>query len=611
MKYNIKGRTINISYIYNGKVRKLQLNVDDPIDNDFFNKLVKAKSENQDAMCDLFNREILKPHDNNVERVTPLTLTSEIQPTQYTKTEAAKRRAEELKRDKESIKEQLAPLVKAGTNLDDVKSADEATQIASRPEDVPKVKELLVNLLSIDKVYQIAINEAENVKIENAQNVKIEKIQSLAVKMYGEMERYVTEMNLSKQAQDDIMKLIQEALGKVDIKDDTPIPVKYIYQIIPTLTVDQGLKLTKFITDRGPEDTSDISGAEIKRVLGEEYKTVVPRIQDLLLVDRNMDEKDIQFLKNILDTNINIRGHIDKNFEDVFESFINIVTYTDANIPDKLKKNVKIAPSSSFVNIVEIFNEVENISDFKTTLVDFGVISNDKAGLEELNFARICQHFGIAIYSSGKDKKPITNNQLLKLLCKPVGENKDKVFNIDFDVEINKKYAYTMNIFIVELEYLKTQKEWIIDSFIKMISWIKTAYPLFELGDFTFYINYKTNKTDITGSTFYYTSFVGVGNTEKFIDVLQKAKNSKGIEVKPNDEGGKLMIDLDSSNFNEKFNELLRLMNQLNYNVYALTPMYQKTKPRFNEKPIEKTDTKKKAKGSGSSRIDLLDVISK
>lgn len=603
MKYNIKGRTINISYVFNGKVRKLQLNVDDPIDNDFFNKLMKAKSENQDAMCDLFNREILKPHDDNVERVTPLTLTSEIQPTQYTKTEAAKRRAEELKRDKQSVKDQLTPLVKPDTNLDDVKSADEATQIAARPEDVSKVKELLVNLLSIDKVYQIAINEAENVNIQKAQNVKIEKIQSLAVKMYGEIEKYVTEMNLSKQAQSDIMKLIQEALGKIDIKDDTPIPVKYIYQIIPTLTADQGLKLTKYITERGLDNTSDITGNEIKEVLGDQYKAIVPRLQDLLLIDRNLKEADVKFLQHILDVKTDIYSHITDNFEEIWDNLMGIIQVESATTTEEIK------------TVVAEWNKLQ---DIKNWLYREKITNNDKSALDGINFGRMYTNFAIAIRAIDEKQDPIkkTQNQLLEMIWNVPQGVKDNPLAAYYEVKGDK---YNVAIYILDVNYIKNQVDFVAEGIIPMISWMKTDYPLFAMDGFTFYIEYVENKLESTGSTSYRTSYIFEGNTEKFVEILKKAKEGKGIEVKHNDEGGKLMIDLDSSNFNEKFNELLRLMNQLNYNVYALTPMYQKTKPRFNEKPnvtpFDNPDTKKKtkgeiSKGSVSKGIDLLDIIS-
>lgn len=595
MKYNIKGRTINISYVYNGKVRKLQLNIDDPIDNDFFNKLVKAKSENQDAMCDLFNREILKPHDDNVERVTPLTLTSEIQPTQYTKTEAAKRRAEELKRDKQSIKDQLTPLVKAGTNLDDIKSADEATQIATRPEDVQKVKELLVNLLSIDKVYQIAINEAENVNIQKAQNVKIEKIQSLAVKMYGEIEKYVTEMNLSKQAQSDIMKLIQEALGKIDIKDDTPIPVKYIYQLIPFLTADQGLKLTKYITERGLEDTSDITGNEIKELLGDQYKAIVPRLQDLLLIDRNLKEADVKFLQNILDFKVNVPEYISDNFEDIFNQFLEYTT---------------IEYDESFEDFCASVEDWNKISDIQEWMHERGLTTNKGSSLKDFRFSRIYTNFAVAICSGATKDINLGTNRLLKTLWSMPMNDESVIYKTISTRE------YNVYIMVIDIEYMRTQVEYMTNQIVSMLSWIETEYPLFEIDTFSFYIEFQRDKVATNGSGAYKTSFILEGNMEPIVDLLKKIHEGKGIEVKHNDEGGKLMIDLDSSNFNEKFNELLRLMNQLNYNVYALTPMYQKTKPRFNEKSDTKknmkkgTSSKDVSKGSGSSRIDLLDIIS-
>lgn len=589
MKYNIKGRTINISYVFNGKVRKLQLNIDDPIDNDFFNKLVKAKSENQDAMCDLFNREILKPHEDNVERVTPLALTSEIQPTQYTKTEAAKRRAEELKRDKQSVKDQLTPLVKPDTNLDDIKSADEATQIATRPEDVPKVKELLVNLLSIDKVYQIAINEAENVNIQKAQNVKIEKIQSLAVKMYGELEKYVSEMDLSKKAQNDIMKLIQEALGKIDIKDDTPIPVKYIYQIIPTLTADQGLKLTKYMTERGLGDTSDINGVEIKEVLGDQYKAIVPRLQDLLLMDRNLKEADVKFLEHILDVKTDILSHITDNFEDIWNSFLEITQNELETTMEEIK---------------ELVSKWDSLAKIKSWLYSEGIIKNDKIALDNIKFARIYTNFAIVITVINKEGyAKASQNQLLEMIWNiPAGKKGNE--NVFYHVV--EADSYDVGIYIISIDYMKEQVDSVAEGFIPMISWLETDYPLFMMDGFTFYVEYIENKLESSGSGTFKTSYILEGNTEKFVEILKNAKEGKGIEVKHNDEGGKLMIDLDSSNFNEKFNELLRLMNQLNYNVYALTPMYQKTKPRFNEKP----NTKKKMKKETSKGIDLLDIIS-
>ena len=58
MKYEVTGDTIIIKYIADGKYKQLELNKNDNIDLDFFGQLIKAKNNKQDAMCDLYAKEI-------------------------------------------------------------------------------------------------------------------------------------------------------------------------------------------------------------------------------------------------------------------------------------------------------------------------------------------------------------------------------------------------------------------------------------------------------------------------------------------------------------------------------------------------------------------------
>ena len=58
---------------------------------------------------------------------------------------------------------------------------------------------------------------------------------------------------------------------------------------------------------------------------------------------------------------------------------------------------------------------------------------------------------------------------------------------------------------------------------------------------------------------------------------------------------GRIMIDLNKSTTDEKLNEIIRLLSQMNYNVFTTTPMYKNNRYKQNQK---------KSKG-----IDLYDVL--
>ena len=110
MKYEVTGDTIVIKYIADGKYKTLELNKNDNIDLDFFGQLIKAKNNKQDAMCDLYAKEVLS-YDPSPERITNMNLTKIDEPSEYTKKEAAKLRIEELKRDLESIESEIEPMI--------------------------------------------------------------------------------------------------------------------------------------------------------------------------------------------------------------------------------------------------------------------------------------------------------------------------------------------------------------------------------------------------------------------------------------------------------------------------------------------------------------------
>ena len=90
---------------------------------------------------------------------------------------------------------------------------------------------------------------------------------------------------------------------------------------------------------------------------------------------------------------------------------------------------------------------------------------------------------------------------------------------------------------------------------------------------------------------------------------IQNLLNIKKEEDDDGSEGlsGKIMIDLNKSTTDEKLNEIIRLLSQMNYNVFTTTPMYtdlRSSATRKNNRYKQKESTKDVSRG-----IDLLEII--
>ena len=182
MKFTVKGNTITIKYIHNGKVKTMKLDINDKIDLDFFNKLQQANPNNQDSMCDLYQRNILKPSKSNAEHLTPLTLTKEIERPKIVKQQELEQRKRELEQDKQNTEKEAEPLLEDGVKLKDLKENEDLTDKVKDGVDHEYVKRIIRKYRDIERVENMVVNELNSMEIKTANTVTISELKNLTVK---------------------------------------------------------------------------------------------------------------------------------------------------------------------------------------------------------------------------------------------------------------------------------------------------------------------------------------------------------------------------------------------------------------------------------------------
>lgn len=202
MKFEINDKSINIEYIANGKRNQLKLNNDDTVDMDFFNQLLKAKSNKRDAMCDLFKRKILKEDDGDVVHIQPLKLDKELKPSKYAEKIELTRRKQELEQDKQHIAEEAKTLIKAESQNKDVRNLSE-DDLNDR-NDLDKLKKIQERYLEISKVQQMVVSQIDSLDIHTADNVNIRELKNLTVNAFDNINKQLLEAKISDKDKQDI-----------------------------------------------------------------------------------------------------------------------------------------------------------------------------------------------------------------------------------------------------------------------------------------------------------------------------------------------------------------------------------------------------------------------
>lgn len=601
MKYTINNNTIDIEYIANGKRKTMKLNNNDETDMNFFKQLVKAKPSNRDAMCDLYQRKILKPTGDNVVRIQPLKLVNEIKQSDYSKKQELQRRKHELQQDKQHIADEAKTLIK-----DEAKNKDITTLTKTDLKDeadYDKLKEIQARYMEINKVQQMIINQIDNLEINNATNVRIKEIKELNIETFKKLDEYIGKMDISENSKDELVKELTKILGFKEIDDNTLIGVKYLVAAIPQMNTDTAIKIRNFINDNELEDDQSIKVSVLKEVLGkDDFKAIEEPLKNVLLLSLNNVNAFSSNLQNFLDPSFKIYKLLDENLDECVDNLINMFSN---DYPEECM---------TYDEINEKLSKINTKDEFGRLLTEFGYIQNPSNKIKSMMINK--QNYTLLILGNDRD---FGTNLLANILWEI---NAKYGYYKSITVKPKKETEYELGVFVIDNTVLKDDevKQDILKNFCELLSFQETQYNAINLNGVQFYFNY-THQATINK---YIMSDVMVkGDIAKFLEIkdsmtslskrLDKTKPKQENKEKPVEEisdemmllsdglSGKIMIDLDKSDTNEKLNEIIRLLSQMNYNVFTTTPMYK------NNRYKNKTDTKKSKGLDTDSSDDSID----
>lgn len=634
MKYTINTNTIDVEYIANGKRKQLKLKNDDEIDMDFFNQLMKANSNKRDAMCELFRRKILQEDDEDTVHIQPLKLDKELKPSKYAEQEELKRRKTELEQDKKNIGNEAKVLVKDDAKNKDINTLTEADLI--NRGDADKLKEIQSRYAQIDKVYRIVVNQVDNLDINNATSVRINEIKELNVETFKKLEQYINKFDLTEASRNDLLNELSKILGFKQIDNDTLIGVKYLISSIPQMNAQTAIKLRNYINENGLTPEDSIRADVLKEALGaDDFKSIEEPLKNALLLSLN----DANAFSANFETYINPKYHIKPLIKDNWSDLIDSIIELFSEPPAEEKYNSYEGISSEIMELTR-----ENLN---TILKDLNYVPKEGSTISE-SIMYNTKPYTLLVKSSKNDFK---DNALADILFKL--ETEDYVTTETINIKKSKAgdpYSLTVKVINNDILYEEDEMEELVNKFARLLSLQKTDKIGPNFGDVQFYFNYH-QKSAISASPQIMSDVFKMGDVLKFQKMKQdidkmnkklklaksdritpKPKNEPKPEMKEvkemkeekhddntddekNDEpqmkdhssseglnGGRIMIDLNKSTTDEKLNEIIRLISQMNYNVFTTTPMYKNN--RYRNQPTQNQNQKNTAKG-----IDLYDVL--
>ena len=629
MKYTINSNSIDVEYIANGKRKQLKLKNDDNIDMDFFNQLMKAKPNKRDAMCELYRRKILEESDDDTVHIQPLKLDKELKPSKYAEQEELKRRKAELEQDKKNIANEAKTLVKDAAKNKDITELNESD--LNNPIDADKLKEIQSRYNQIDKVYRMVVNQVDNLDINNATSVRINEIKELNVETFKKIEQYINKFDLTETSRNDLLNEISKILGFKQIDNDTLIGVKYLISSIPQMNANTAIKLRNYINEQGLSSGDSIRAGVLKEALGDDdFKSIEEPLKNALLLSLN----DAEAFTSSFETYIDPKYHIIPLIKENWSEFI-----------DSVLELFPVPPNEDgYESYESISNTLTDLTreDLNTMLYKLKYVPKEGSTITEsimINY----KEYTLLVKTSKNDFK---DNSFAKILFKI--DNEDYITTKTINVKKSKAgEAYSLTVKAIDntILYEEDEIEDLQQSFAKLLSLQKTDKIGPKLGDVQFYFNYH-RKTAISASPQIMSDVFKIGDVLKFhkmkkdIDKMNKdlktakskSKDTPKIVLEMKEEtrvdeeekdddipkmkapkkdddsddkpsegfSGRIMIDLNKSTTDEKLNEIIRLMSQMNYNIFTTTPMYKNN--RYTQST--KNQTEKKSKG-----IDLYDIF--
>lgn len=632
MKYTINSNSIDIEYIADSKRKKLKLNNNDAIDMDFFNQLLAAKPNKRDAMCELYRRKILKESDDDVVHITPLKLDKELKPSKYAEKEELKRRREELERDKNGIKEEIDNLLKIDSKNKDIKSLDKSD--LNNDADEPQLKELQRKYMEIDKIHQMIVNQIDSLEIGTADTVNIKELKNLTVNAYENINKSIMETKLSEADKQRLVNSIADSIrpnlesitnairgsirimkeGIQNINNNTDINYMTAQEQINTLYAN--LVAVVLVAKNGLAKQESLD--EIQLSLDE----IKLQIEDIQTPDYSSELEDITTkLEEIEKTLPKIVPVASK--EALKETEENIIEAI--NMPKQQMDTLLNLPANLWYPYTQLTRQYNsNITDEISIdqLIKDKILtpaSRQRTGnkLDRMTANQChevpCFHTNTALYLT---KESFNSSPFVKFvdiepktLPKKRPDTRSGYHNSGVYYIVPKNRIDELKVADI-IEFLTTQE-------IKKIfnNWVQ---------------KYPKNKplcyleiTVVMNTTDYATYVQDIkcikqtdGTIQNLLDIrkneIKEEKEDEDDSSNESSEGlsGKIMIDLNKSTTEEKLNEIIRLLSQMNYNVFTQTPMFknnrytQSSKNNSKEKPNRMV-----SQGRESQGIDLLEII--
>lgn len=589
MKYTINSNSIDIEYIADSKRKKLKLNNDDVIDMDFFNQLIAAKPNKRDAMCELYRRKILKESDDDIIHIQPLKLDKELKPSKYAEKTELNRRKEELERDKKKTGEEAKNLVKDESKKKDVKSLNE--EDLKDPNDKDKLIQIQSEYIKIEKLQQIIINQIDSLEISNADTVNIKELKNLTVNAF-----------------DTINKSLVDA--KITDKDKEDIADKISNVIVPRLNnLNQLINRFSEITMNYIKESNAKSKEEREEFI-EQYKQDFEELSNNIKTQLSELPKD-NGVENVIEIVNEIKENLD-NLPEIEEKIKNL-DEAITKLPKVFNKQTIEKREIALEDIVTALKKNRDILDKKIT---DELINEIKTKLPDINPSINYEDFKKEIFKH----QPSKRDKWKKYQPDTFYQFKDLAF-------IHDNYLYVMSDHLNEIKkevisvteqslmFFKYSfddiKNATVNNFINNVTLLEIG-PIIHYNP-NIYINGEINgkgHRSYGGRALDIPVFkIDEGNQDliELLKVIQKSKQ-KSDGLTENENGGKIMIDLNKSTTDEKLNEIIRLLSQMNYNIFTTTPMYTDLRSsatrKNNRYKKQQNQEEKKSKG-----IDLYDVL--
>ena len=648
MKYNINNNSIDIEYIANGKRNQLKLNNDDHIDMDFFNQLMKAKSNKRDAMCDLFKRKILMEDNKDTVHIQPLKLDKELKPSKYAEKVELQRRKAELEQDKQHIAEEAKVLLKEEAKKKDITALTK--EDLNNENDLNKLKEIQARYIEIDKVHKMIINQLDSLEIGTADQVNIKELKNLTVNAFDSINKQLVDAKISEKDKQDIAdsvaNLIKPNYGQIKhLIDNLKNRIKQLRQNTANSTssiIDSLSVLKDSIATLSSEINSikkELPKSQVIEQLTEKLDSLnenIELLREQLAKDSEERPKERKEEQSSEEDSVEI-----KNIIDELSSKINTIEEKIKQLPEVFNEETIETREKTLIRLAQ---DVKFRKDFQKQAIDYKILENYfRERLPTYNGTFLSQDYDKFLkflFEKGSPPsvkwwnftlKRIENEYQHLAFLKETDDGlalftqNDSILRKFFgeyvhDIELGafrRPFNYNSDSLNFYYNPFKKFNNKSLASFANLLTLANGGDKPVIYKDPPLYINIWAGR-----GTKYLTGDTGAAHYPQFIvndgdkDLLAFFETKGGI-INPDDEkSGKINIDLNQSSTNEKLNEIIRLLSQLNYNVFTTTPMYKqniqskkKAKAQgFQTDSEENDDVQIESSAEGVDLYDVLDL---